>query len=193
MENLEVLTKDDMLDFYRTYFSPASESRAKVSVHMIAQASAEDIGNKMNPKQQRQQLAETLASVLSQLGIEADAAKLDARLEKVDVQGGDVDGIVSASVTYLQNDAGANEEQVAAVQGQAPVILAQILPQLGIKSKAAEVEANGDTARNGAKVVKKNKSMIIDDMRAWKASMPLSRGPKAVKELSAFEELEPKL
>jgi insulysin len=193
VENLEVVTKDDMLEFYHTYFSPASETRAKVSVHMIAQASAEDIGNKMDPKQQRQQLAETLASVLSQLGIEADAAKLDARLEKVDVQGGNVDGIVSASVAYLQDDAGANEEQVAAVQGQAPVILAQILPQLGIKSKAAEVDANGDAARNGAKVVKKNKSMIIDDMRAWKASMPLSRGPKAVKELSAFEELEPKL
>ncbi|KAF1937421.1 putative metalloprotease [Clathrospora elynae] len=39
IENIETLTKNDILDFFNQYIHPSSSSRAKVSVHLIAQAS----------------------------------------------------------------------------------------------------------------------------------------------------------
>ncbi|EGY14598.1 insulin-degrading enzyme [Verticillium dahliae VdLs.17] len=40
-EHIKKLTKADMIEFYRTFVKPGSASRAKVSVHLVAQSSAE--------------------------------------------------------------------------------------------------------------------------------------------------------
>ena len=179
---------DDMLEFYRTFFDPKSATRSKVAIHMIAQASAEAIAEKTDPAEQRKKLAEALTGVLSQLSLQADVAALTERLEKVDIAGGDTDGIVSAVGTYLKEDPSNKPEQVDGAMEQAPAVLAQILPQLGIKAKKGEGEVEGGTAPE-----KKNKTVFIEDVKAWKAGLPLSAGPKAARELSEFEELESKL
>ncbi|KAM0526284.1 hypothetical protein ACHAPS_004017 [Verticillium nonalfalfae] len=40
-EHIKKLTKADMVEFYRTFVKPGSATRAKVSVHLVAQSSAE--------------------------------------------------------------------------------------------------------------------------------------------------------
>lgn len=202
VEHIEPITKADMLEFYRTYFLPSSPSRAKTSVHMVAKASAEDIAAKMDPAEQKASLVATLSDVLNQLGMTVDAKQLAARMEKVDVRGGDTEGILNAVGSYLQESADVAKEQVEQVMRQGQAVLAQVLPKLGIKAKGTEVpvrekaddgeEATNGTTANG-EVKGKKKSIIIEDAKAWKASMPLSAGPTPVKPLSEFEELEPKL
>ncbi|KAI5279282.1 Insulinase (Peptidase M16), partial [Ascosphaera aggregata] len=41
-EQVRFLTKQSMIDFYRQYIDPASSSRAKVSIHMVARGKAEN-------------------------------------------------------------------------------------------------------------------------------------------------------
>ncbi|KAK1060679.1 metalloprotease [Friedmanniomyces endolithicus] len=188
VEHIEPLTKDDMLEFYRTFFDPKSATRSKVAIHMIAQASAEAIAEKTDPAEQRKKLAEALTGVLGQLSLQADVSALSQRLEKVDIAGGDTAGIVSIVGTYLKEDPSNKPEQVDGAMEQAPAVLAQILPQLGIKAKKGEGEVEGGKAPE-----KRNKTVFIEDVKAWKASLPLSAGPKAARELSEFEESESKL
>ena len=42
-------------------------------------------------------------------------------------------------------------------------------------------------------VAEAQKAVVIEDVREFKARMPLSEGARPVKDLSEFEELEPKL
>ena len=200
VENIEPISKDEMLDFFRSYFLPSSPSRAKASVHLVAQASADDIAAKTDPAEQKQKLAATLAQVLTQLGVEVDIVTLANKLDKVDVAGGDMQGILSTVGGYLKGNAGMAPEQVEQVMKQGEAILAQILPTLGIRSApTAGVETNGEATTNGEVAVngnapaKKSQTVVIDDVQVFKASMALSAGAKPVKELSEFEETEPKL
>ena len=42
MEHIEPLTKKDILEFFNQYIHPSSSARAKLSIHLIAQASTGD-------------------------------------------------------------------------------------------------------------------------------------------------------
>ena len=54
---------------------------------------------------------------------------------------------------------------------------------------ATTTEIDGEVTTNGNKA----KTIIIEDVKAFKASMPLSAGTRAVKDLSEFEEVVPRL
>ncbi|KAK4541096.1 hypothetical protein LTR36_008321 [Oleoguttula mirabilis] len=194
VENIEPLTKEDMLEFFRSYFLPSSPTRAKASVHLIAQASAEDIAAKTDPAEQKERLAGVLAQVLGQLGVEVDNATLVKKLDKVDVAGGDTAGMLGAVGGYLKETAGVAADQIEQVMQQGQAVLAQVLPSLGISTKPTAPEVDGEVAVNGdAATEKASKTVLIEDVPAFKASMPLSAGAKPVKDLSEFEELESKL
>ncbi|KAK5120857.1 hypothetical protein LTR85_005924 [Meristemomyces frigidus] len=193
VENIEPLTKEDMLDFFRSYFLPSSPTRAKASIHLVAQASAEDIAAKTDPAEQKEKLAGMLSQVLGQLGVEADNATLVKKLEKVDVAGGDTAGILNAVGGYLKETAGVAAEQIEQIMQQGQAVLAQVLPSLGISTKPAVPETNGEIAVTGDAPEKASKTVLIEDVPAFKASMPLSAGARPVKDISEFEELEPKL
>ncbi|KAK3679815.1 metalloprotease [Recurvomyces mirabilis] len=190
VQHIEPLTKDDMLEFFTTYFHPSSATRSKAAVHMLAQAKAEDVAKNIDPVESRTKLAAALSQVLQQLNITADPSALSQNLEKVDVAGGDTAAITTALTSYLKESGTASEEQLTGLNTHAPTVLAQILPQLGIKAKGTGPD---DGVVEDLKVVKKNKTVVIEDVKAWKASLPLSAGPVAVNELSAFEEVEAKL
>lgn len=177
-----------MLDFYRELILPGSPNRSKASVHLVAQASADDIAAKTDPAEQKTKLVAMLSQVLTQLGVEPDNVALTTRLEKVDVSGGDSDGILAAVGGYLKETAGMAAEQIEQVLAQGKVVLAQALPSIGIKPKGTEPVEVAATEEKGD-----SKTIIIDDVKAFKASMPLSAGARPVKDLSEFEELEPKL
>ena len=136
-----------------------------------------------------------LAELLTQLGLEIDNATLATKLEKVDVSGGDTDAILGVVGNYLKESAGMADDQVEQVVEQGKVVLVQMLPQLGIKARTApevgeEVLTNGDAQQP---LWGQSEAVIIEDVKAFKASMPLSAGARPVKELVEFEELEPKL
>lgn len=195
VENIEPLTKDEMIEFYNHYLLPSSPSRAKASVHLIAQSSAEDVAADVatdkDPKEQLSELAAMLAQLLEQLGVAIDQTILITRLEEVDVVGGDTEGIMGAVGGYLKVDAGMPAEQVEQVMTQGKMVLSQVLPKLGIKPKQPQQES--EVVVNGDAEIKQAEVVVIEDVKAFKASMPVSAGARPVKDLSEFEELEPKL
>ncbi|KAK6419324.1 metalloprotease, partial [Oleoguttula sp. CCFEE 5521] len=98
--------------------------------------------------------------------------------------------------TYLRDGAKMAEEQISAITTQGQAALSQILPSLGINA-TAESSENGEkqevVANGEIKKGEKSKTVIIEDVRAWKASLPVSQGATAVRELSEFEEVGAKL
>jgi insulysin len=195
VENIEPLTKEEMLEFYRNYVHPDSPSRAKATVYLMAQSSAADLAAKTSSSEKREKLVETLSQMLEQLGLEdTNTIDLTKRLESVDLAAGDAKDIMAAVGGYLKESAGMAAEQVDALVEQGQTVLASVLPSLGIVPKAASEEAtmpNGEVEANGETAVKK--TVVIEDVKAFKASMPLSAGVRPVKDLSEFEELGAKL
>ncbi|KAI7162683.1 putative metalloprotease [Hortaea werneckii] len=199
VENIEPLTKEDMLAFYRSACLPSSPSRIKTSTHLNAQASAESIAAKVDPAEQKRKLADTLAQVFTQLGVDTDVDTLMKRFDAVDINAGDQKSILDAAAAYLKENAKIAAETVEQIVQQGPSLLEQILPSLGIRSTPAPVEVNGEAgsvdapANDSAKDEQKSETVVIDDVQAFKASLPLSAAPKPVKDLIEFEETEPKL
>jgi insulysin len=108
---------------------------------------------------------------------------------------------LAAVKSYLRDSAGVAEEQIKALAEQGEGILQQILPSLNLSSSATQAKeaetnshvANGDVKVNGKGEKEKKKPVLIEDVRAWKASLPASQGPRMVKDLSEFEDFEAKL
>ena len=109
--------------------------------------------------------------------------------------------------SYLRDSAGVAEEQIKALAEQGEGLLQQILPSLNLSSsgtpakeegsngnaEANEYLSNADEKINGDEQKEKKKPILIEDVRAWKASLPASQGPRMVKDLSEFEDFEAKL
>lgn len=179
-----------MLDFYRTYYHPSSPTRAKTSIHLVASANAADIAASTSTDEKREKLVETVSSMLAQLGLEADTALLAKQFEKVDIASGDAEGIVGAVSAYMKEKLNMAADEVEGIMEQGKLVLAQVLPALGIVSaqeQQQQEQANGDVAP------RERKAVVIEDVKAFKASMPLSAGARPVRELSEFEELGAKL
>jgi insulysin len=141
---------------------------------------------------------------LTQLGNTAvDETALSQSLSKLDLNANtDSKSILSAVTSYLRDSAGVAEEQIKALAEQGEGLLQQILPSLNLSSTTSakeEVETNGNVETNGDEKVngndgkEKKKPVLIEDVRAWKASLPASQGPRMVKDLSEFEDFEAKL
>ena len=148
---------------------------------------------------------------MTQLGnTNVDETALSQSLSKLDLTAGapDSKSVLAAVTSYLRDSAGVAEEQIKALAEQGEGLLQQILPSLNLSSSgtpAKEEGSNGNAEANeylsnadekvngnGAKDEKK-KPILIEDVRAWKASLPASQGPRMVKDLSEFEDFEAKL
>nr|POE72795.1 putative zinc protease [Quercus suber] len=191
-EAIEKLTQQDFLEFYRTNVLPSSPSRAKLAVHLVAKASAGDIAAKIDPAEQKEKLVGLVSQLLSQLGITVDEASLNKKFSGVNIASGEMEGIVGAVRSYLEESAGAAKDQIEQIVTQGQAVLAQALPQLGIQTVKKEEASSEDVAAK-AKAAGVTEPVLIEDIRAFKAMMPLSKGAVPVKDLSEFEELESKL
>jgi insulysin len=88
------------------------------------------------------------------------------------------------------------EEQVKSLAEQGEGLLKQILPSLNLtaapdKEKAVEEEVRAAVVGGDEK--QKKETVLIKDVRAWKASLPASQGPRMVRDLTEFEDFEAKL
>lgn len=212
VEHIQPLTKSDLQTFYRSYFHPSSTTRAKASVHLIAQG-----GSSSNSSENLKKLTSALSQALTQLGGDSsstaavDDTALSQQLSKLDLSSGtslDPKKVMGALTSYLRDSAGLAEERVKELIEQGEGLLGQILPALNLTSAASSGEtvskegpsadvpvANGHGVSNGGdgEAEEKKQPILIKDVRAWKAGLQASRGPRAVRDLSEFEDLGAKL
>ncbi|KAF2673613.1 LuxS/MPP-like metallohydrolase [Microthyrium microscopicum] len=179
------LTKADIVDFYNSYLSPASKTRSKLSIHLLAQATPASIAAHMTPEEQ---LDKTVALIvqLFQSNMPVDADKLKARFAKVDLSGGDSDAVLGAVGTYLREDAGLPQEDVQGILEQGKLAIGSVLASVGIESKT-ETPATTDVIPVAAKAT------TITDVHEFRASLQASLGLRPVRDISEYEDIESKL
>jgi insulysin len=189
---LKQLDKGDIQDFYGEFIDPYSKTRAKLSVHMIAQGAAKDEAN-LSPEQQTEAVLDALSTFLTSSGVSCEPETLKAELGNVNIPGGDQEGAISAINKYITSYISA--EKVESIVKQLSEALPPVYMALGIKSTSAhkeqQQEPEKDLAVNG--VVEKTPAVIIENVDTWKAGLRVSEGPRALVELSEFEEIEAKL
>lgn len=193
MEELETVTQGDVLEFFTTFFKPGAPARAKMAIHLIAQASADDIAAKTDPAEKVDKLVGQISETFAQLGLAIDNTSLSKKLQKVDVAAGDVQGIMSSVGSYLKESAGLAEEQLQQVVQQGQLIMPQLLAAAGIKVPIPELAANDAPVSKEVNGSAKSKTIVIENVPAFKATMGLKPGPRAVRDPAEFEDLEPKL
>lgn len=193
MAELEKITKQDVVDFFKAYFQPGAPARAKMSIYLIAQASADEIAAKTEPAEKVEKLVGHISDTFGQLGLAVDTSALSAQLQKVDVAAGDAKNIMSAVSQYLKDSVGLAEGQLQQVVEQGQMIMPQLLAAAGIKAPVPETVASTDGAEKTVNGQSKSKTIVIEDVQAWKATMGLKPGPHAAKDPTEFEDLEPKL
>ena len=191
VSHLKPLTKSDLIEFFNHYISPTSPSRAKLSVHLIAQSSPKEVAGNISPAEQQEKVMVTLGKYLTAMGIEADQAKLAKRFDGVDVTGGDQAGIIEAVARYLDEDAEMGEEEANEVLVQGQQLLGTVLPSLGIEVKQAVDGVDGVEELPEAPPVKE--TTLIEDVREFKAGLQLTAGRRPVTDLSEFLDTESKL
>ena len=183
--NLKPLGKQDMIHFFNHYIHPTSPSRAKLSVHMIAQSSPKAAAGNVSATEQKDKLVDLLSKYLTSVGISTEIGKLTERFETVDVAGGDQKGIITAITSYLQDDAQVPQEQCQAVVVQGQQLLGTVLPSLGIEAKVEETDL--------PPVPEVKETVFIEDAYDYKVRLAVSEGPRPVCDLREFEETEAKL
>ncbi|KAF7511556.1 hypothetical protein GJ744_004144 [Endocarpon pusillum] len=189
---LKQLNKRDIQDFYNEFIDPHSKTRAKLSVHMVAQSTPNEAA-KSSPQQQGEALLDALSKFLSSSGVSCDPKTLKASLVKVDIASGDQEGVLSAVKAYAKSSL--PEEKIDSIAAQLHEALPPLFMTLGIKSKSAateqEQDAEQDAAANGT--VEKIPPVMVENVDTWKAGLRVSEGPRPLVDLSEFEEIEPKL
>jgi insulysin len=159
-----------MVDFYKKHINPASPERAKISVWMIAQATS-DVSTK--------QISELVKALeLNSPEREAEAATdLQARLSAA--QHDEVKEIEGLK-EYLLHELKVAEDKIDAA--------AEAWKKLHSKANGIVGHQDEDPpSLNGTKIC------FIEDPRDFKARLPVSAGARPVKDLTEYEELEPKL
>ncbi len=189
---LKQIHKRDMQEFYNEFIDPHSKTRTKLSVHMIAQSKSTEEA-KLTSQQQNEAVLDPLSKFLSSSGVSCDLETLRADLEKVDIPGGDQEGVLSAVKEYAKSSLPA--EKVDPIVEQLSQALPPLFMALGIKSASAgqeqQQEPEQGLAVNG--VAEKIPAIMIENVDTWKAGLRVSEGPRPVVDLSEFEEIEPKL
>ncbi|KAL8702430.1 MAG: hypothetical protein Q9201_004405 [Fulgogasparrea decipioides] len=183
--NLKPLSKQDMIDFFNRYIHPTSPSRAKLSVHMIAQSSVQTVAGNISTEGRKEKLVDLLSKYLTSVGVNADGEQLKKRFEPVDVAGGDQKAIVAAISSYLEEDVQMPQEHSKAVVEQGQQLLGTVLPSLGIEIKVEESDL--------PPAPKVKATTFIEDAFDYKSRLAVSQGPRPVRDLSEFEDMESKL
>ncbi|TID23091.1 Flavin carrier protein 2 [Venturia nashicola] len=174
VHHIERLNKEDLIKFFDHYISPASESRAKLAIHLVAQGAPSTVIESAPADAKNELMLEALAKLFKAHSIDTDMKKLGAQLEQLTISADNPAPLADAVLSYLIKDAKIPEATaMTVVQGLTDAD----------NAGGAEVKAADHT----------NAPTIIEDVHAFKASLDVSRGPQPVKDLSEFEDLEAKL
>ncbi|MCJ1486422.1 Insulinase (Peptidase M16) [Schaereria dolodes] len=177
-----------MIAFFDHFINPASPYRAKLSVHMTAQLSTQAMASTMSTSEQKDKLTTLLTKYLTSMGISVDRELLTRRLDAIDTASGDQQAIIDAISSYLSDDAKHPIDQTKQITDQSQQLLATVLPGLGI-----EICPTAEAAADLPPTPPMPKTTYIENVYEFKAGLEVSRGPRPVKDLSEFEDSEPKL
>ena len=177
-----------MLQFFHYYVHPLSPTRAKLSIHMIAQASPKAVGGSMSGEEKSEKVLALLGKFLTVTGVEADMEKLQHHFANVEVAKGNLKAIVGAVTTYLK-EIGIAEDKATQILEQGQQLLTTALPGLGIEIQP--VVEDGAEKLPPAPIVKS--TTYITNVHDLKASLMATAGPTPMTDLSEFEDIESKL
>ena len=174
-----MLTKADLVKFFDEYIDPKSPARAKVAVHLIAQAKSDVTTN---------QIADLVKALgLDEAGAATKAAKdLQDRLERLAVE----------------------RQDEAAEAAEAESLKAYLAASFGVTDEATVSKAvdawkeisryyqtanstNGDVA--GSYTVNGTTPVEIRNIRDFRTSMALSSGPQPEADINDFLDVDAKL
>lgn len=180
-KHIEPLTKQQMQDFYAHYFSVSSPHRAKISVHLIAQAKPKQ----PSADEQEQQTLATFASLLAAEGITPDSEKLQSLTSSLEsALDSPAKDKTAAYLDALFKHLTADDMDLP--KEKVNKILDDARAALGV----AEVEeklANPNVLEDASMECQLGTGpVIIEDVRAFKAGLRLSKGLKPVKDLSEY-------
>ncbi|KAK5085689.1 metalloprotease [Lithohypha guttulata] len=178
VESIRKLSKQDMQDFFHQFIDPQSPTRAKLSVHLVAQKVAK---LETSPADQKQQLAEMLSQYLTGQGAQVESAALQSSFSDIEVH--DQAGVLAACKTSIGSALPENKRDEV-LQG-----LEKALPQVfvGLKIQAPEKVEQLETALETPKAV------VIEDVHRWKAGLQVSAGVVPVTDIKDFQDFESKL
>ena len=221
--HISPLTKDMMISFFEHYISPTSTHRAKLSVHMLAQnslpsptAASSPSPSPSPPQDQKEKLLQMLQQFLSSQEVLVDSDQLEKRLADTDMSSGDTKALLKAVTAYLTTDVGVAPDKAKAVIEQGRSLLGSELGSIAVRPYTVSpgepangvtmyVEpgptdkldiVNGQPTDMGAVEVvfkRENERVKIENVHEWKAGLQVSAGPKPVRPLHEFEDLEAKL
>ncbi|KAK2850541.1 hypothetical protein FQN49_005557, partial [Arthroderma sp. PD_2] len=196
---LEDLTKADIVEFYRQYIDPNSATRAKLSIHMKAQASASLIAS----PEQKGAVISKIEQFLGTAGTKVDTDKFKEAFKDITISSNNLDGIISTVRDHLTSAMQVAEDEATKLLEPAKGLLPTLLSQAGVKtvtngdkeSESKEASANGDTnstVSNGRDVPHR-KQTFITNVPEFKARLGVSAATVPVVDLSEFEDFDPKL
>ncbi|EEP79149.1 hypothetical protein UREG_03995 [Uncinocarpus reesii 1704] len=189
-EAVKPLTKSEIMEFYRKYIDPCSPSRAKLAVHMKAQATASPVAS----TGQKDTVIEGLTKFLSSVNVEVESEKLKKAFESVTISSEDIGGITNTMKQFLTEEVKLAEDQIASIVERGNQLLAKLLPDIGVKPALTDGEKTKEVQTNGVNgVVVPNKPVYITSVPEFKAHLSVSPAASPMVDLSQYEDFEPKL
>ncbi|KAF2734338.1 LuxS/MPP-like metallohydrolase [Polyplosphaeria fusca] len=177
-KSIELLNKPQMIDCFQHYVSPASPHRAKIAVHLVAQAKPKE----PTVEERKSHATSALTTILKAENLTAAHEKLESRLSSLPAESLG-DSIPSAIAAHLTEDLSLEKEK-------AEKVLDETKAALGLAETPAVLEAGekeGKVSENGTKVV------YIEDVHGFKAAREMSSAVVAVTNLEEFLEGSAKL
>ncbi|KAF2279892.1 LuxS/MPP-like metallohydrolase [Westerdykella ornata] len=191
-KHIEPLTKQSLIDTFAHHISPDSPHRAKLSVHLIAQAKPKE----PSTEEQKKQAIDSFSTILSAEGVEVDAAKLSARVNEATEAGSATEEaavLISALETHIEKDLTVEQEKKGKIldEARAALGLAKVEKKLEHPATTTEVatEAVGEPQLSEAdKKTEVPKPVLITDVDAWRAGLLMSQAVRPVRDLNEFAE-----
>jgi insulysin len=168
-----------MVGFYSHYISTSSSQRSKLSVHLQAQAEAEEpsFGEKKTAA------AAALKIILGEHKITANDETFQARIKDASSD----EAVSDAVASRLTDDLKVKKKVANKVLDEAKAELGNA--ESGLSVAPQTLDASADVKS----VVDTSQPVLIEDVHAWKASMQVSSAVRPVRDLEEFFEVAEKL
>lgn len=160
-----------MITFFKHYIDPASPKRAKLSVWMTAQATS-DVSTKQ------------ITELIKELNLDSTEAESQAAADlqaRLSAAGHDEEKEVAGLKDYLLHELKVAEDKIDSAVDTWHKLHPKTDGVTGAREEENPPSLNGTTIS------------FIEDPRDFKARLPVSAGARPVKDLSEYEELDPKL
>jgi len=174
------ITKAEILDFYNKFIDPASHTRSKASVHMHAAAAA----GAPKPNHNDAIIGKICEYISTYSGTETDPVVISKALSAVDPA--EPESAMSGFLQCLTQDLEISPETAQSIVQEGAAILTTFLPSL-VKVNAPLQEEEEEEEEIG------DQGEVIEDIRAYKARLQLTKGAMPVRPLVEFEESSAKL